>query len=431
MDGPDAALGREHRVSRLIRVEYAADVLELEAPAERVRVVWNGPRGVLGTELAERVSAALASPVGYPRISEAVIPGDRVVLALDLELEGWPLLVTGILEELAGAGVGADSVRVLTHRPLNEEESRGRAVAEGMLWTVHDPSDRENLAYLATTKAGRRIYLNRHLVDADVVVAAGRIGFEPGGTTRVPSDVIDPGLSDDPARLLGEQAEDEREVDWLLGSRFHVGVIAGVGGAAEVLAGDAAAVGRIGRERLRALWHFEAEERAEVVVVGLGRPGQTVGWKDLGVALTRARGLIKRGGKIVVLSDLAESPGPLVALLSESNDPIEAYHAMPRGEPAEDALVASQLMKAVESGKVYLSSRLEEGIVEGLNMIALGSVNEAKRVVELSESCSFVSQVDWTDVALARHGSEPGSGAGPLHRPATGRRRRPRREETG
>ena len=31
---------------------------------------------------------------------------------------------------------------------------------------VHDPADRKHLAYLATTRSGQRIYLNRTAVDA-------------------------------------------------------------------------------------------------------------------------------------------------------------------------------------------------------------------------------------------------------------------------
>ena len=43
---------------------------------------------------------------------------------------------------------------------------------------VHDPSDRKRLAYLATTKQGHRIYLNRTAVDADQLVVLTRRDYD-------------------------------------------------------------------------------------------------------------------------------------------------------------------------------------------------------------------------------------------------------------
>ena len=47
--------------------------------------------------------------------------------------------------------------------------------------------------YLAATKEGRRIYLNRSVIDADVVIPVGRIGFHPIMGYRGPWSVIFPG----------------------------------------------------------------------------------------------------------------------------------------------------------------------------------------------------------------------------------------------
>jgi nickel-dependent lactate racemase len=344
----------------------------------------------------------LGAPLAYPRLAEAVVPGDRVVLALDPAAQQWPLVVRGVVDELATGGVGAELVRVVTTRPLGEAEGDDAAIVEGMIWTTHDASEWEHLAYLATTKAGRRVYLNRHLVEADVVVAIGPTGYDEAGRATAPSDVIDPGLSGAPEGGAGHghavSHEVKDSVDWLLGSRFHVAVIAGVGGPAEILAGDATAVRAERVKRLRKLWRFEADARAEVAVVGIGLPGQAVAWKDLARVLKRARRLVTPGGKIVVLSDLAERPGPLVARLAESIDMIEEYRGVAQRAEFEDWQVARELVHAVKGGKVYLASRLEEATVEGLNIISLGKPAEALRLVERSESCVFVSQADWTEV---------------------------------
>jgi nickel-dependent lactate racemase len=375
-------------------------------PPERVLGVWNGPRGVSSDALAQKLKAVLRSPIAYPRLAEAVVPGDRVVLALDPAAQQWPLVVRGLVDELATGSVGPELVRAVTRRPLSEAERDDAAIIEGMLWTTHDLSEREHLAYLATTKSGRRVYLNRHLVEADVVVAIGPMGYDEAGRETAPSDVIDPGLSDVPERGAerGDSVSREENMDWLLGSRFHVAVIAGVGGPAEILAGDATAVRVEGVKRLRKLWRFEADARAEVAVLGIGLPSQAVGWETLARALKHARRLVKRGGTIVVLSELAAPPGPLVARLAESNDLIEEYREIERRAEFDDWQVARELVHAVKGGKVYLASRLDEAIVEGLNIISLGKPAEAARLVERSESCVFVSQADWTEVTAPSEG---------------------------
>ena len=54
-----------------------------------------------------------------------------------------------------------------------------------------------NLANLASTKAGRRVYLNRSLVDADQLIVVGRFHYDPMlGYAGGLSDLF-PALSDD------------------------------------------------------------------------------------------------------------------------------------------------------------------------------------------------------------------------------------------
>src|SRR5690606_33190636 len=110
------------------------------------------------------------------------------------------------------------------------------------------------LGYLASTKAGRRIYLNRALTEADVVVPVGALGFDPVLGYRGPWSTLFPGLSNAETQQAerrsaagsgrrGSVLEESAEVSWLLGSLFHVGVLPGVGGsgAAGVIAGEAGA----------------------------------------------------------------------------------------------------------------------------------------------------------------------------------------------
>ena len=62
---------------------------------------------------------------------------------------------------------------------------------------THDPTDRKKLAYLATTKAGRRVYLNRTLVEADFVVVLTGRGYDPLTGYAGAEAAIFPALADE------------------------------------------------------------------------------------------------------------------------------------------------------------------------------------------------------------------------------------------
>src|SRR5262249_27202743 len=151
--------------------------LDFEAPEDRVVGVWRGPDGVPAPEVEGLVRDALEHPLDFPPLRQAVIPGDRVVIPLDPELSEAAAVLGAICRTLQAAGVEAGSIRVLSAGPARP--GLVEALPPGVAWEVHEPDDRSQIAYLAATEQGRRIYLNRHLTDADCVVAVGRLGYDP------------------------------------------------------------------------------------------------------------------------------------------------------------------------------------------------------------------------------------------------------------
>ena len=188
------------------------------------------------------------------------------------------------------------------------------------------------MAYLAATKQGRRIYLNRLLTDADVVIPVGRLGYDPIMGYRGPWSVIFPELSeraaidahrgrfrdeaDEPTAARASASLDESfEVSWLLGSQFHVGVVPGSCGLVAVVAGRENAVRERGIASVDSAWKLDADSRAELVVVGIGGPGMPATIDDLAEGLATACRLVQHGGKIVVLSRVQGAIGPALQQL--------------------------------------------------------------------------------------------------------------------
>jgi len=97
---------------------------------------------------------------------------------------------------------------------------------------VHDPAHRQRLSYLATTRRGRRIYLNRTAVDADQIVVLSisitthfwvrRSGsgdlpgtHRPDHSTGIMSRLTNVA----PDRDVWPTGQEADEVAWLLGRR--------------------------------------------------------------------------------------------------------------------------------------------------------------------------------------------------------------------
>src|SRR5262245_9913397 len=158
-----------------IRVPYGRQPIDLEIAPGRLLAQLRGPEPL--SDPAGAVRDALERPLGFPPLRRALTPDDHIAVVIDETLPGLADLLVPVLEHITSAGVSPAAITLVC-----AGAGRSRAWVDGLpdefddvSVEVHDPRDRQRLAYLATTKAGRRLYLNRTVVDADqVVVLTGR-----------------------------------------------------------------------------------------------------------------------------------------------------------------------------------------------------------------------------------------------------------------
>ena len=181
-----------------VSVEFQDEQLELELPDEMLVGLWKGPAGVAGEAAVAAVRNALEHPLDFPPVRQAVVPGDRVAIALDSSLGEITPVLSVVVDLLYQSGVEPGDVTVVTS-PANRA-SLSDKLPRGIALELHDPTDQRRLAYLATTNEGRRIYLNRHITDADVVIPVGRLGYDPILGYRGPWSAVFPSLSDQETR---------------------------------------------------------------------------------------------------------------------------------------------------------------------------------------------------------------------------------------
>jgi hypothetical protein len=399
-----------------VAVRFDNERLDLELPEDRLVAEWHGPVGMAASEVYRRACAALEDPLQFPPLRKTVVPGDQVVVALDGEVAEAGSIVEAISDTLQLAGVEASSITVLAGAGCRKLPELDRLLQGGVKLAIHDPEDRTRLAYLASTAEGRRVYLSRLLTDADVVVPVGRLGYDPVLGYRGPWGLIFPGLSDaETARAFQTMASTEwpdrdrpcpalsesAEVAWLLGSQFHVGVVAGTPGPAEILAGLESRVREEGACAVDRTWTFETDARAELVLVGIGQPGLPTRVKHLVQGLAMAARLVTHGGKIVVLSRAVGPIEPAVGQLLTIDDPRQAPAALRGLETAPDFTAAQQLARVLAWADVYLLSALPREPFDDSTIIALDQPEEARRLVAASHSCIIISHGDYARVRVA------------------------------
>ncbi len=390
-------------------VEFQDEQFELDLPDETLVGLWNGPAGVSGEAAVAAVRDALEQPLDFPPVRQAVVPGDRVAIALDSSLGVVGPLLSVLVDLLCQSGVEPGDVTVVAS--AGNRASQPDQLPRGIALELHDPTDQRRLAYLATTNEGRRIYLNRHVTDADVVIPVGRLGYDPILGYRGPWSAIFPGLSNQETRASYRQTladdaleqptprpelDETFEVSWLLGTQFHLGLVPGRSGLAEAWGGLAEPVRDLAIGAVDRLWSFRPPTRAECVVAGIGSPGVPTGIDELVEGLVTASRLVTHGGKIVALSRTQGVIGPSLQRLTDAGDPKNAPAALRGHHSDPDSVAGRRLARVLGWADVYLYSGIDRQVVEDLSMVPIDHLDDARRLVARSSSCLLVSHADLT-----------------------------------
>jgi nickel-dependent lactate racemase len=385
-------------------IDFGHEQLNLEVPEGKVVAVRRGACAPPLSDPAAAVRAALESPYRYPALRKALTPDDRVALVVDEHVAHLPELVLPILEHLTAAHIPPEAITLLFTQPgphgwVRELPPAFRHVAV----EVHDPGNRQRLSYLATTRHGRRLYLNRTAVDADQVVVLGRRGYDPLLGYSGSAGALYPALSDEPTRqelcdhltmaVPGDKPwpvqREAEEAAWLLGAPFMVQVIEGSGEElVHVLGGDATS-GREGQRMLDARWRVEVDRPADIVIAGAGGDPARQEFGDLAQALACAARVVRPGGRIVFLSRACPALGRGAELICQADDAQEALTLLRREKPA-DMAAAFQWASAVQQASVYLLSGLPADTAEDLFTTPLDDTGQVARLLAVGGSYLFL-----------------------------------------
>src|ERR1043166_7783716 len=146
--------------------------------------IISAARAPVAPDLADPAAAvreSLEHPHDYPALLLALTPDDHVAIVVDEGIPHLAWLLVPVLEHIKSAHVKPEAITLVCPPPSTGQPWLDELPDEfeDIQVEVHQPSDRKKLAYLATTKHERRVYLNRTSVDADQLVLLTRRGDDP------------------------------------------------------------------------------------------------------------------------------------------------------------------------------------------------------------------------------------------------------------
>jgi nickel-dependent lactate racemase len=350
------------------------------------------------------VEQALEAPLGFPPLRRALTPDDHVVIVLDNQLQRLPAFLTPLIQHIGKTSVAPEAITLLcpassVSQPWVDELPD--AFQEIRL-EVHDPDERRHLSYLATTRHGRRIYLNRTAVDADQLVVLTKRGYGPVLGYTGAEAAIFPALSDRatlqetadrftmnvPSKKPSPLRQEATEVAWLLGAPFLVQVIEGSGSeVAHVLAGPIESSVE-GQRLLDGRWRIDVDQPADTVIATLLGDSAAQDFDAMARALGCAARVVKPGGHIVLLTEGEPARGPEMELLRQAGEPGQILSTLSQQKVPNPAALF-QWASAAKQATIYLLSSLPDEVAEELFTVPLERAGQVQRVVG-SGSCLVI-----------------------------------------
>ncbi len=394
-----------------IGIDYGRERLELDLADSRLVAVRRQAPAIPLTDPAQAVRDALEKPLGFPALRRALTPDDHVVVIVDDRLPCLAPMLEAIIQYLLEAHIPEEAITLLYPPRANSTSVGGLGMQAfpQVKVEVHEPSNRKKLSYLATTRKGRRIYLNRTAVDADQLVVLTRRDYDPLLGYSGSVGAIYPALSDEetcrqlssglnnavPGTAPWPVRQEAGEVAWLLGAPFMIQVIEGSGEEIIHVLGGLADTSKQGEELLDSRWRVTVNRAADIVIGSLAGDPERHGFAEIAKALACAARVVAPQGRIVLLSQSRPELGKAGELLRQADDPAQALSILRREVPP-DMEGAFQWATAVDQAGVYLLSGLPHATAEELFTVPLDDADQSRNLMKGNESCLFLADAHKT-----------------------------------
>jgi nickel-dependent lactate racemase len=383
--------------------------LTLDVPADRLVADWSRPRSVRLEGGHATAKEAIRSPLGFPPLGQSVIPGDLIAVPVDPDTPELPRVVAELLEALLEVGSDPSGITVLVagDRELASQE-RIRSLwpqswRESIHLVAHHADDETSHAYVAATRQGRPLYVNRAIGEADVVIPVGPLQLDDAPGYRGVHGSWFPLFSNLETQLRHQspgnlewkthqrrRQEETSEAAWLLGVQMTLQVLPGPhGSVAGVYFGAAEEVSRQGARACGELWSHEVDRPADLVIASLDSDSEAQSWRHIAQALGAALPVVTEGGAIVLWTEVSERPGPALRSLSRDDGGESQRLALLR-QRSPDAVAAKVVGDCLRNCRVYLRSHIDDARLEDVGIAPIHHAVEIQRLIARSDSTIVV-----------------------------------------
>ena len=384
----------------LLKYGHASQRLRLPA-GMRSAVLTPGRTGGAGAE-ADLVRAALAEPIGRPRLARLVAAGQRVVVVTADITRPCPSdrLLPALLDELNGAGIPDRDITVVfglgTHRPHTAAEQEalvGPAVFRRVRCIDSDPEDVERVG---VTRRGTPVDIFRPVRRADVRVLLGVIeyhyfaGYSGGVKALIPGVCTEATIQANHRRMTEPGAlagcldgnpvrGDIEEAGALVGADFILNVVLDEGKRiVRAVAGDPVLAHRTGCAALDAFGRATVDRPADVVVIGAGGSPKDINLYQAQKALDNGRHIVRPGGVLLLVAECPEGLGHHT-FEEWMRDPggLDGILARIRREFVIGGHKAAAVAMAMKQAVVYLVSSLPHELARSLHFVPFTDLGAA------------------------------------------------------
>lgn len=296
------------------------------------------PNQIAESRMSERetILAGLEAPIGSPKLTDMAVSGDKVMILVDDYTRTTPthLILPEVIGQLKQAGVSDIKLLIAygTHRVMTAEEKirkYGKEIVDEYEIIDHHWDRPEELVKLPATAGGTEVLVNRHIMDADLLMGIGHIvphrvaGFSGG------AKIVQPGVCGaettgqthwlsaelDGDRIMGRIDNPiRREMNAIgrrVGLKFIINTIHdGSGKVYRCVCGDPVAAFEEGCRTALDIYGVSLAEQADIVIVE-AFPADAELWQAC---------------KGIFSADLALAPGGVMILVSPCMEGVSVEH---------------------------------------------------------------------------------------------------------
>ncbi len=398
----------------LLQLRFGSDALWHVPAGEHIASYLTGNTDVMD-DIESALEQALSHPREFPSLDQAVVPGDQLVLAVDPSVPALERLLPNLVTWFAERGTPPANIQVVVGSDVQTAlEPLGKALASqfgsAIRLEAHDPDDSKALAYVAANDQSLPIYVNRTVVDADVVLpvstcssSGGLTNFGAGG---IFSQLTDRSTRSQLYRWQSLQSDESRSIlrSWADQAARWTGFLmalqvvpAGDDRIASLHAGELAATHDAAQAAADQAWATDCEA-SELVIALVDGGWSQQSWLAMAQALYAAGCRASEQATLVVCTQNQDRPGPSLQRLRNNKADDDGLLRSLAEDAGDDALPAGLIHHLTQQHHVYLVSGVEREVVESLGLGVLDNEAELNRLMQQFDSAVILGSAQYRGV---------------------------------